>query len=466
MKFKLIFFSLFITLTLFGQRVSDGELFFNKKQYTKARSVYESLLNKKPNDGLYNYRYARCCYELKDFDPAIVHFEKAGNKYPIRDLYLGELYFKTYRFDQSVVAYQSYIATLKPDDNRLTDLLQKVKQAENAARLMTKVEDITIVDSVVVDKNNFLRFYKFNSELGILTQEQLKLKGHRNVDKIQYSTQRGDRVYYSDTIQGQMDLLTSYKLFDAWSLPVSVSKGINSPENENYPFLMMDGITMYFASDGENSMGGYDIFITRYTPSSDSFLPPENIGMPYNSPANDYMMVVDEQRKLGWFATDRNQVSGKVMIYTFVPNQTKQIVRTENKDSLLQVAKLKIYRKATKALTVNTIIKDSIIPESEKQIEFVINDSLVYTHLNQFKSEAAIKLWAELHKMLVELRNNQIQLDELRLQYSTAENQEERTLYAGKIIEFEKKNIELKNMVSLKKIEIRNAENNFFNKRL
>jgi len=466
MKFKLIFFSLFITLTLFGQRASDGELFFNKKQYTKARSVYESLLNKKPNDGLYNYRYARCCYELKDFETAIVHFEKAGNKYPVRDLYLGELYAKTYRFDESVVAYQTYIATLKPDDSKLTDLQQKVKQAEVGARLLTKVEDITIIDSIVVDKSDFLRAYKLSNELGTLRQEQLKLKGHRNVDKIQYSTQRGDRVYYSDTIQGQTDLFTSYKLFDAWSLPASVSKGINSPDNENYPFLMMDGITMYFASDGENSMGGYDLFITRYMPSTDSFLPPENIGMPFNSPANDYMMVIDEQRKTGWFATDRNMASAKVMIYTFVPNQAKQIVRTGNKDSLLQVAKLKIYRKAIRILKDSSVVKDSILPESEKLIEFVINDSVVYTHLNQFKSEKAIKLWAELHKMTVELKNIQTQLDNSRLQYNSTENQEERTLTATKIIELERKNIELNNLISLKKIEIRNTENNFLHKAL
>src|SRR5665647_1488398 len=147
MKFKLIFFSLFITLTLFGQRAADGEEFFNNRQYTKARAVYESLLKKKPNDGLYNFRYARCCYELKDLESAIVHFEMSGNKFPMRDLYLGELYFKTYRFDQSVMAYQSYIATLKPDDIKLMEYQEKVKQAENAARLLTKVEDIAIVDS-------------------------------------------------------------------------------------------------------------------------------------------------------------------------------------------------------------------------------------------------------------------------------------------------------------------------------
>lgn len=466
MKFKLIFFSIFITITLFGQRAADGETFFNNKQYAKARSVYESLLNKKPNDGLYNYRYARCCYELKDVETAIVHFGMAGPKFPMRDMYLGELYFKTYRFDESVIAYQSYIATLKPDDPKLPEYQQKLKQAENAARLLTKVEDIAIVDSVVVDKSEFLRFYKFSSELGTLSQESLKLKTRRNMDKIKYTTQRQDRVYYSDSIHGQMDLFTSYKLFDSWSLPVSVSTVINSPANENYPFLLLDGITLYFASDGENSMGGYDLFITRYTPSTDSFLPPENIGMPFNSPANDYMMVIDEQRKLGWFATDRNQTNGKVMIYSFIPNETKTIVRTEDKDSLRKAAQLKIYRKVAKSHSDSTSSTDIQLQESDNQIEFVINDSVVYTHGNQFKSEVAIKQWAELHKMTVDLKNKQMQLDDLRLQYANTDKPEEHTRIASKIIEFEKEIIEMKNQISLKKIEIRNTENNYLHKGL
>ncbi len=466
MKFKLIFFSLIITFNLFGQSIKDGENFFNNKQYAKARSVYESLLSKRPNDALYNYRYARCCYELKDVQSAIEHFEKAGTKYPLRDLYLGELYFNSYHFDKSVMAYETYIATLKPDDTSLLDLKQKVNKAGIASRLLTKVEDIAIVDSAVVDKSDFLRFYKISKELGTLTQTPLKLKGHRVVDKIVYTTQRQDRVYYSDTIQGQTDIFTSFKLLDSFSLPVSVSKEINTPANENYPFLLLDGITLYFASDGDNSIGGYDLFITRYTPATNTFLKPENIGMPFNSPANDYMMVVDEQRKLGWFATDRNQPAGKVMIYTFVPNKYKIIIRSEDKDSIRAAAQLKTYRKITKSLKDSTSTDSVQLQESENQIEIVINDSVVYTNAKQFKSKEAILLWNKLHVMTVSLKSKQLELENLRLQYNNIEKQQERDSLSTNIIDLEKSCIELKNQISSIKTEVRNTENHFLQKKL
>jgi len=458
MKYKLIFFSLFLNIAIFGQNLAQGE------RYSKARPVYETLLKHKPNDALINFRLARCCYELKDFESAIEHFLLAGKKYPERNLFLGDSYFKTYRFEESLLAYQTYLSGLKPDDSEILEIKLKINNVEKASKLMSKVDDIVIVDSLVVNKSDFLRFYKFSSELGKLSQELLKLNARQTIDKIKYTTQRKDRVYYSDSIQGQMDIFTSYKLLDTWSDTVSVSNVINTSANENYPFLLLDGITMYFASDGENSMGGYDIFITRYTPASDSFLAPENVGFPFNSPANDYMMVIDEQRKLGWFATDRYQPAGKVKIYTFVPNDVTTIIRTENNDSLRSLAQLKIYRKLTKKLPETTVSNNIPIKETDKQIEFVINDSVVYNHLSQFKSGEAIKLWAEMETLSEELKNKKIQLGKLRVEYSTSKTEEVRTPISTKIIDFEKQIIVMENNLTIKKLQVRNAENQYLRK--
>lgn len=461
MKFKLILFFLFLTISLSAKKADEGDVFFNNKQYAKARTVYEVLLKQKPNDALYNYRYARCCYELKDAENAIKHFEMSGSKFPMRDLYLGELYFNAYRFDESVMAYQTYMATLKPDDSKLPEYQRKIKLAESGARLLTKVDDIAVVDSVLVNKSDFLRFYKFSSELGTLKQEQIKLTNRKSVDKVTYTTQRQDRVYYSDSVHGEMNILTSYKLLDTWSEPASISDVINTPANENYPFLLLDGVTVYFASDSENSIGGYDLFVTRFTPSSNTYLAPENIGFPFNSPANDYMMVIDEQRKLGWFATDRNQPNGKVMIYTFVPNEVKSIVRSEDKDYVRRIAQLKSYRKVASITPENVTSLQNRESETDKQIEFVINDSVVYTHANQFKSEEALKLWPDMHKLSVDLKNVSTELAALRARYASLENDDEKQTIKQSILDMEKQSIDLERQLKSKTIQIRNEENKF-----
>ncbi len=460
MKFKLVFFAVLVSISLFSQRAADGEAFFNKKQYTKAKVVYEALLKQKPNDALYNYRFARICYELKDYDTSIKHFEMSGNRYPLRDLYLGELYFNTYQFDKSIMAYQTYKTTLKSDDSKIIEYENKIKLAEIGARLLNKVEDIAIVDSVLVNKTEFLSFYKIGSELGTITQEPLKINVRKQSDKIKYSTQRQDRIFFSDSIKGQMDLFTSFKLLDDWSKPVSISKAINTLANENYPFLSLDGITLYFASDGENSIGGYDIFVTRYNSSTNSYLPPENIGMPFNSPSNDYMMVIDELHKLGWFATDRNQPAGKVVIYTFVPNEYKTIIRSEDIELVRQTAQLKKYRKLKKIIPNHPSPVENQLEESEKQVQFIINDTVVYSNISQFKSAEAAELWKDFYTVNADLQNKKMQLENLRELYINSQDQNNESI--GKsILELEKKCLEIKSTLKTKTIQLRNKENKY-----
>jgi tetratricopeptide (TPR) repeat protein len=464
MKFRLILICLVFSFAVFAQKTSEGDKYFNAKQFSKAKSIYENLLKQRPKDALYNYRYARCCYEMKDFDNAITHFEMSGNKYPLRDLYLGELYFNNYKFDESVMAYQTYLATLKPDDKSISDIQNKIKRAVTGAELINKVNDIAIVDSIVVNKSDFLRFYKFSNELGTLTQEPLKLTAKKTVDKIKYMTQRQDRVYFSDSIHGQMNLFTSYKLLDSWSEPASISKIINTPANENYPFLLLDGVTLYFASDGDNSLGGYDIFVTRYMSGTDSYLKPENVGFPFNSPFNDYMMVIDEQRKLGWFASDRYQPTGKVIIYTFIPNDLKQIVRSEDKEYIRRVAQLKQYRKAkiTHTNTQDTI--EEPIVEQKKQIHFVINDSTIYTSLDDFKSPDAKRLWVDLHKLKQDLKSKKTQLEVFRFKFSETSDLKSQEDLKKSIPELEAYLLKDEKQIESKTTDIRNAEIIFLRK--
>ncbi|MDE6081303.1 MAG: hypothetical protein K2F70_03435, partial [Muribaculaceae bacterium] len=106
---------------------------------------------------------------------------------------------------------------------------------------------------------------------------------------------------------------------------------------------MNDGVTLYFANDGENSIGGYDIFITRRNDEG-KFFQPQNLGMPYNSPYNDYMLAIDEQNGVCWWATDRNKIPGKVTIYTFIPSEMRVNYEVDDPD-LASYARIDSYKK-------------------------------------------------------------------------------------------------------------------------
>jgi tetratricopeptide (TPR) repeat protein len=455
-KISLISILLFFTVSIFGQTAAEADRLFQQNQFQKARDAYKVLLEKRPKDALYNYRFARCCYELKDDENAIKHFELSRNRFPLTNKYLGELYMKTYRFFQSVAAYDEYLKTIRETDKEFSLIQKAKKKAELAEKMIQRVDDIQIIDSVVVNKDHFLEFYKFSKDLGSLSAKPLKI-GKKKDFKITYITQRQDRKLFSDSVHSQMDIFTSYKLLDDWSKPESVSDVINTKANENYPFLLSDGVTIYFASDGENSIGGYDLFISRFRPETNTYFQPENIGMPYNSIYNDYMMVVDDIHQVGWFATDRFQPEGKVIIFSFVPNTKKTIIQSEDSDYIRKSAQLLQFKKA-KNLNKDTLSQTSDkVEESIHKILFVVNDSVVYTDIEQFKTEETRKLWNELKDLNSQLNKKRIQLEQLRLLYSQQE--ESRSELSPKILTLEKEISEMEDKVTTKTFELRNKEN-------
>ena len=191
---------------------------------------------------------------------------------------------------------------------------------------------------------------------------------------------------------------------------------------------------------------------------------PENIGMPFNSLANDYMMVIDELQKTGWFATDRNQPADKVMIYKFVPNDVKVLFRSENTDSVRMKAQLKLIRSAKK--TVKTEQKP-ILQQVEEQSGFsvVINDSTIYTKPEQFihlQARAKINEWIKLNAAIEKVKND---LSTWRESFELEETEEAKNKLSDRILTSEALLIDLKKQAGECLIEAVNLEiSNFVRK--
>ena len=423
-----------------AQSADKAQKLFFDQQYEEAHDQYHALLRRSPKSALYNYRYARCCYELGDDSTAIRYFEAAGERYPLRDFYLGELYFNAYEFDRAIEAYRRYLPSLEEDDERIPTLHKKIAQAEMAARFLARVEDIAVVDSMVVPKDDFLTYYRIASELGTLQQERIALTDTTQADHVRYTTQRQDRTYFSDSIGGYLKLFTSYRLLDGWSRPTLLPETVNASGNVNYPFLMPDGVTLYFASDGVGSMGGYDIFITKYMPATDQYLMPENVGMPFNSPYNDYMMLVDEANGIGWFATDRYQAEGQVAIYLFVPNEATRVLRDADPAYIRRAARLLTYREAElHGGTVSSSKSRRSTTEADDAFEFIITDRIVYTRADQFRSSEARQAWQQLNDLKKKQESMKAELASLRQAYAQASDETGQATIAPKILDLERR---------------------------
>jgi tetratricopeptide (TPR) repeat protein len=437
--------------------VNEAETLFKSGRYTEAAALYETMLVKNPKDALSNYRVAQCYYSLQKSKKAIAHFELAKIKYPKSNYYLGILYQNSYLFDEAEVAFSDFLLQMgsQPFDSLVVDATTRREQSKMAAEMLKRIEDISLIDSTVVNKDDFLAAYNFAADLGSLSIHRSDVGG-APFDFVQYTTQRGDRRLFSDTINAQSDIFSSHKLLNDWSLSESVSTEINSSANENYPFLMSDGVTFYFAADGSRSIGGYDIFMTRFNPEKNIFYTPENIGMPFNSPFNDYMMVIDDVRGIGWFASDRFQQAGKVVIYKFLANKTKQIIRTENADSLRSLAQLKFFQKTeVEENLLHDISNDNNVQSSD--FKFVVDENTVYYSPDEFKNEAAASLAIQLATAQIDLKGMHKELELLRSEYAKSSN-ENKVSIAPLILQIEQSVQHTASDIEKMTVQIRNLE--------
>jgi hypothetical protein len=99
----------------------------------------------------------------------------------------------------------------------------------------------------------------------------------------------GKKLYFASNReggQGNLDIYVSEKdALGDWGPAINVGPAINTPYNEDTPFITADGNTLYFSSEGHSSMGGYDNFKSQMVASA--WQTPENLGYPINSSDDD-----------------------------------------------------------------------------------------------------------------------------------------------------------------------------------
>ncbi|MBX2972981.1 MAG: PD40 domain-containing protein [Flavobacteriales bacterium] len=107
-----------------------------------------------------------------------------------------------------------------------------------------------------------------------------------------------------------------------WSLPLNLGPTVNTPYDEDAPFMHSDGTTLFFSSNGHNTMGGYDIFRTTLTDyDMNGWAVPENMGYPLNTVNDDIYFCLSADGRTGYFSSERAEGLGMQDIYQVIfPN--------------------------------------------------------------------------------------------------------------------------------------------------
>lgn len=326
---------------------------------------------------------------------------------------------------------------------------------------------LMFVDSIIVDKKDFLKQIPLDKEVGEIVATKDFLGDSQASEAFIFINGIGNRAFLTKGDTLQRAIYTADRLGKKWTQPTPITAIDDTYQQPNYPFMMADGMTLYFAAKGNRSIGGYDLFVTRYNSEQHSFYQPENMGLPYNSTANDYLLAIDDANELGWLVTDRNMPEEKVCIYTFVPTKQRFSYERDNLTTKQLEAQAQISsiastwqngdREAALKRLNQLIAHNKPKNHSPKELKFVINDDVTLKNINDFKAENRAKVSRFLNLQADYSRQDK-ELLSLRDSYENAARTEKQAL-SKIILEREKALEQLQiNITKLEK-EIRNNEN-------
>lgn len=215
--------------------------------------------------------------------------------------------------------------------------------------MLSGLEKVIVFDSLVVSKRDLFKAYPLSASAGTLAwvDTDCPLPDSLLTQRpARHTIAYGDKRAEACPVDSATAFIgSSMRISNKWTAPEPLFANEDSDATlQNFPYIMADGQTVYFAQQSNDGLGGLDLYITRQNSDRDGYYRPENIGMPFNSSANDYLLVIDEESGIGMFASDRRQPTDSVCIYYFIPSDLRLTYDEDNLSQEKRISLAKIER--------------------------------------------------------------------------------------------------------------------------
>jgi len=397
--------------------LKDFELDENAK---KALSIYLQLLKADPHNANLNYRIGVCYLNSRNQQfSALSYLERAitststyynktsateKNAPVIAYKFLGDACLFTYKFDEAIKNYNTFLSKYKANNITVLDnVKRKIAMCNNAKELVAQPVNVKIENMgsainttypdyspiVSADENMIIFTSRRPGNVGDKTDEygnyyeniyisekkdnvwqkaenigspintdgneasvafapdgqQILIYRDDNGDGNLYSTSLsgdkwskpvklnenintpywettgcisadGNTLYFASNRPGGYggrDIYKSVKtIVDGdWGVPVNLGSTINTPYEDDAPFIHSDGITLYFSSNGHKTMGGFDVFSSIKTINDTTWSEPVNIGYPINTTDDDIYFMVSPDKTHAYYSSFRDEGMGE-----------------------------------------------------------------------------------------------------------------------------------------------------------
>lgn len=267
-------------------------------------------------------------------------FSLWGQGLPVRVRQLkdqADSLLRAYFFDDAIDKYYQ-AAEFAEDEATQALLLKRIQQANNALTMTEFCAEPNVVERRRFSRKDFFQYYPLKSQSWHASPNPLDtLEGYPTYFP------RGDKsvIFSAVDFAGTRSLFVSNMTDTLWTAPRLLGESLTTMGNEIFPMLSPDGKTLYFASDELYGMGGFDLYSSTWDPETKTWQDPVNMGFPFNSPGDDFLLMDTEDGKYTIFASNRDCSRDSVYVYVvdYAASRDRKVVRT--REDIVRIATMR-----------------------------------------------------------------------------------------------------------------------------
>ena len=229
---------------------------------------------------------------------------------------------------------------------------QAVGLAPDGSSMIVYIDHLDSMGNIYSSKfsnGKFQKLVKLNANVNSDFETSGSMSEDGNI--IFFASKRGNGL-------GGTDIYMSKKLPNGqWALAQNLGKTINTPYDEDFPHMAEDGKTLYFASQGHSSMGGFDVFKSIYDEETNTWSEPQNLGYPINTSDDNMTISFTSNNRCAYVSALRDGGFGDLDIYRIRFNEEEPLISVfhgyvRSSDSL-QTGNIEVQITATNLSTPN-----------------------------------------------------------------------------------------------------------------
>lgn len=356
----------------------------------------------------------------------------------------GDSLYRAYRFDEAIEVFDEALDMARDTsaayDSTLADSISsRLLLAENGSNMARFVRTPQVIDKQMFSLKEFHLYYPLEDKSWRRLPNPLDPDFSNPLVQSLYAPDWNDRLYYSAASEkGTRDIMMTELQDTLWSLPARVAEVSSPKSHEIYPMLSPDGKTMYFSSDGLYGLGGYDLYFSTWDEEGKCWSMPQNMGIPFSSPDDDFLFVDTEDEKYSLFASTRDCPADSVWVYVLEYERSPLHISIDDPQELYTLSRL------------NPDMGGEEAPKEEAK-----PDDLTASYMAQMDGVRELK---------DSIASVTTHLDELRTELAFSHDEEKRYELSSTIIEIEKAIPVLQKELEAAQAELQKMEYEFLRK--